>query len=239
MAVDEGKEQVDEAVQPDSESYESLLDEYTHLAPAEGEVLQGTVLKVTAKDVIVDFGYKSEGLVPIDQFFGPTGEANVHVGDVIDVMFDHGERPEGYTLLSHSKAARIRVWDNLEKAYEDQLVILGHVIGRVKGGLSVDVGVGAFMPGSQVDPRPIHQPRSVHRPGHSGQNRQTQPEARQCRWFRESWPLRKKSIPRKSTTLGMIREGAVVTGIVKNLTEYGAFIDLGGIDGLLHVTDIS
>ncbi len=93
MAVDQGKEQVDDPVQPDSESYQSLLDEYTHLAPAEGEVLQGTVLKVNAKDVIIDFGYKSEGLVPIEQFQSPSGEVTVQVGDVVDVMIDHGEQP--------------------------------------------------------------------------------------------------------------------------------------------------
>ena len=156
MAVDQGKEQVDDSVQPDSESYKSLLDEYTHLAPAEGEVLQGTVLKVTAKDVIVDFGYKSEGLVPLEQFVSPSGEVTVQAGDVVDVMIDHGEQPEGYILLSHAKAARVRVWDHLEKAFDDQLVLLGHVMGRVKGGLSVDVGIEAFMPGSQVDPRPVH-----------------------------------------------------------------------------------
>jgi small subunit ribosomal protein S1 len=238
MAVDEGKEQVDEGVQPDSESYESLLDEYTHLAPSEGEILQGTVLKVTAKDVIVDFGYKSEGLVPIDQFFGPTGEANVHVGDVIDVMFDHGERPEGYTLLSHSKAARIRVWDNLEKAYEDQLVILGHVMGRVKGGLSVDVGIEGFMPGSQVDPRPIH-----HLDSFIGQDVPVKivkvNRRRGNVVVSRKLAVEQEVNQRKATTLDHLEEGAIVTGIVKNLTGYGAFIDLGGLDGLLHVTDMS
>src|SRR5258707_15326180 len=117
MAIDQSKEQADELVQPESESYESLLDEYTHLAPpAEGEILQGTVLKVTAKEVIVDFGYKSEGLVPIEQFQGPGGEVRVRPGDAIDVMIDHGERLEGYVLLSYEKAFRLRVWDTLEKA---------------------------------------------------------------------------------------------------------------------------
>src|SRR5580693_1297226 len=99
MAVDQGKEQADDLVVPDGETYKSLLDEYTHLAPSEGEVLQGTVLKVTAKDVIVDFGYKSEGLVPIEQFLSPSGEVTVKAGDAVDVMIDHGEQPEGYVLL--------------------------------------------------------------------------------------------------------------------------------------------
>src|ERR1700716_678846 len=102
--------------------YEQLLDDYSHFAPpAEGELLQGHVLKVTDKEVIVDFGYKSEGLVPIEQLIDPTGAVRVQAGDVIDVMIDHGERPEGYVLLSHEKAFRIRVWDNLELAHQKQL----------------------------------------------------------------------------------------------------------------------
>ena len=154
MAVDQNNGQVDQMV---PENYENLLDDYSHFAPpAADEVLQGTVLSVTAKDVIVDFGYKSEGLVPIEQFQTPDGEITVQAGDVVDVMIDHGEQPEGYVLLSHTRAARLRIWDNLEKAYQEQLVISGRVLGRVKGGLAVDVGIKAFMPGSQVDPRPVH-----------------------------------------------------------------------------------
>jgi small subunit ribosomal protein S1 len=238
MAVDQGKEQVDDLVQPDSESYQSLLDEYTHLAPAEGEVLQGTVLKITAKDVIVDFGYKSEGLVPIQQFLGPSGETTVQAGDVVDVMIDHGEQPEGYILLSHAKAARVRVWDNLEKAHADQLVLLGHVMGRVKGGLSVDVGIEAFMPGSQVDPRPVH-----HLDSFIGQDVPVKivkvNRRRGNVVVSRKLAVEQEVNQRKSATLDQLHEGAVVTGVVKNLTEYGAFIDLGGLDGLLHVTDMS
>ena len=239
MAVDQSKGQVDELVQPDSESYESLLDEYTHLAPpAEGEVLQGTVLKITSKEVIVDFGYKSEGLVPIEQFQGQNGEVAVRRGDVVDVMIDHGEPQEGYVLLSHSKAARVRVWDNLEKAFTEQLVILGRVLGRVKGGLSVDVGIQAFMPGSQADPRPVHNLDSFisqdvpvkiiklnRRRGNVVVSRKLAVE--------------QELNQRKAATLDLLQEGAIVTGVVKNLTEYGAFVDLGGLDGLLHVTDMS
>src|SRR5271157_4949006 len=153
MAVDEDNEQVDQGF---PESYENLLDDYSHFAPpAADEVLQGTVLSITAKDVIIDFGYKCEGLVPIEQFQTPGGGVTVRPGDAVDVMIEHGEQPEGYVLLSHERAARIRIWDNLEKAYEEQLIISGRVLGRVKGGLSVDVGIKSFMPGSQVDPRPV------------------------------------------------------------------------------------
>ncbi|MCX6619846.1 MAG: 30S ribosomal protein S1, partial [Acidobacteria bacterium] len=115
------------------------------------------VLKITEKDVIVDFGYKSEGLVPLEQFRLPDGTVAIQPGDAIDVMVDRG-RPEveGYILLSHEKAVRIRSWDTLERAHREGLLVSGRVMGRIKGGLSVDVGVLAFMPSSQVDVRPIH-----------------------------------------------------------------------------------
>ena len=237
MAVDPNNKPADEESQ---NSYENLLDDYSHFAPpAADEVLPGRVVGITAKDVIVDFGYKSEGLVPIEQFQGPGGEVTVQAGDAVDVMIDHaGEQPEGYVLLSHTRAARLRVWDNLEKAYQEQLVISGHVLGRVKGGLAVDVGIKAFMPGSQADPRPVHNLDSLvgqdipvkiiklnRRRGNVVVSRKAAVE--------------EEITVRKTSTLEHLAEGSVVTGVVKNLTEYGAFIDLGGIDGLLHVTDIS
>jgi small subunit ribosomal protein S1 len=237
MAVDPNNKPADEEV---PNNYENLLDDYSHFAPpAADEVLQGKVVGITAKDVIVDFGYKSEGLVPIEQFQGPGGEVTVQPGDPVDVMIDHaGEQPEGYVLLSHTRAARLRIWDNLEKAYQEQLVISGRVLGRVKGGLAVDVGIKAFMPGSQADPRPVHNLDSLvgqdipvkiiklnRRRGNVVVSRKTAVE--------------EEITVRKTATLEHLEEGSVVTGVVKNLTEYGAFIDLGGIDGLLHVTDIS
>src|SRR5437763_6825516 len=149
MAADQNNGQI--------ENYEDLLEDYSHFAPpAADEVLQGTVLGIKGKDVIIDFGYKSEGVVPIEQFQSPSGELTVRVGDVVDVMIDHSEQVEGYVLLSHTRAARLRIWDNLDKAYENQLVLSGRVLGRVKGGLAVDVGIKAFMPGSQADPRPVY-----------------------------------------------------------------------------------
>src|ERR1035438_588209 len=122
MAVDHKDGQVDQEF---GESYEHLLEDYSHFAPpAADEVLQGTVLGITGKDVIIDFGYKSEGLVPIEQFQSPSGETTVQIGDAVDVMIDHGgEQPEGYVLLSHTRAARLRIWENLEKAYQEQLVV--------------------------------------------------------------------------------------------------------------------
>ena len=222
------------------EDYEHLLEDYSHFAPpSEGEVLEGRVLKVTEQEVIVDFGYKSEGLVPIEQFRQPDGRILVQPGATIDVMIDrHGPEVEGYILLSHEKASRLRAWDNIEQAYRQGLMVSGRVLGRVKGGLSVDVGVKAFMPSSQVDVRPIHNvdvyigqdiPVKIvkvnRRRGNVVVSRKL--------------ALEEEQNARKQATLEALEEGAVVTGVVKNLTEYGAFVDLGGIDGLLHVSDMS
>jgi small subunit ribosomal protein S1 len=235
MAVDDSR-QGDE----NFEEYEHFLEDYSHFAPpASDEVLQGTVLSVNAKEVIVDFGYKSEGFVPIEQFQTPSGEVTVKRGDVVDVMVDHGgPQPEGYVLLSHTRASRLRIWDQLDKAYTENLMISGHVLGRVKGGLAVDVGIKAFMPGSQADPRPVHNLDSL-----IGQDIPVKIIKLNRR--RGNVVVSRKAAveeeinARKGLTLEHLEEGAIVTGVVKNLTEYGAFIDLGGIDGLLHVTDLS
>jgi len=225
----------------EAEDLGHLLEDYpSHFAPpAEGELLQGHVLKITATDVIVDFGYKSEGLVPLSQFQLPDGTVTVKVGDTVDVMVDrHADPVEGYVVLSHERAARLRNWDTLETAFRDGLLVSGRVLGRIKGGLSVDVGVLAFMPGSQADVRPVHNLDSLigqdiavkivklnRRRGNAVVSRKA--------------ALEEENSARKSATLDHLFEGAIVTGVVKNLTDYGAFIDLGGIDGLLHVSDIS
>lgn len=225
---------------PAGDEYEQLLDDYSHFAaPAEGEILAGHILKVTDKEVIVDFGYKSEGIVPIAEFQLPDGSVTVRPGDSIDVMVDrHAPHVEGYITLSHEKAVRLRSWDTLEKAFQESLPILGRVIGRIKGGLLVDVGAKAFMPGSQVDVRPVHNLDSLIG---------TDIPVRIVKLNRRRGNVvvsRKLAVEedlaqRKEAALDVLTEGAVVTGVVKNLTDYGAFIDLGGIDGLLHVSDMS
>src|SRR5579864_4142016 len=135
MASRADEHKLNRPVSAEETDYEQLIDDYSHFAPPhEGELLQGRIVKRHTTDVIVDFGYKSEGLVPIEQFV----------------------QPDGSILLSHEKASRLRSWDNLEKAHRDGLVVSGRVTGRIKGGLSVDVGVPAFMPGSQIDVRPTH-----------------------------------------------------------------------------------
>jgi len=226
---------------PDASDYEQLLDDYSHFAPpAEGEVLQGRVLKVTDKEVIVDFGYKSEGCVPIEQFPVLDGKSTVTVGEAIDVMVDHrgGESPEGYILLSHEKALRVRAWDNLEHAFQDNLMVSGRVLSRTKGGLLVDVGVQAFMPGSQVDMKPTYNLDSFigqDIPVHIVKLNRRRGNVVVSRRL----ALETEISERKFAILDHLSERSVVAGTVKNLTDYGAFIDLGGIDGLLHVSDMS
>jgi small subunit ribosomal protein S1 len=224
----------------ETDDYEQLLEDYSHLAPpAEGEILLGHVLTVKEREVIVDFGYKSEGIVSIEEFRQPDGTISVKRGDNVDVMVDRGAPPiEGYMVLSHTKAARLRHWDTLEKAHRDNLLVSGHVTGRTKGGLEVDVGVPAFMPGSQIDVRPLHNADALI--GQDIPVRIVKINRRRGNVVvsRKS-ALEEELNERKSVTLAALSEGAIVEGVVKNLTDYGAFVDLGGIDGLLHVSDIS
>jgi small subunit ribosomal protein S1 len=240
MAIQSDEQNVEVSVSTEETEYEQLIDGYSHFAPPhEGELLQGRVLNVTDKDVIVDFGYKSEGLVPIEQFRLPDGSTHVRAGDTIDVMVDRsGVQPEGYILLSHEKASKLRSWDNLEKAHRENLIVAGRVIGRIKGGLTVDVGVVAFMPGSQVDVRPLHNLDTF-----TGKDIPVKIVKLNRRRgnvvVSRKMAIEEDLVARKSAALDDISEGAVVTGTVKNLTDYGAFIDLGGIDGLLHVSDMS
>jgi small subunit ribosomal protein S1 len=223
------------------ESYEQLLDDYSHAGlPAEGEVISGRVLQVTPQGAIVDVGLKQEGVVPLSQVTGSDGNPLYQPGDPIDVMVDRRRAPaiEGYIALSHERASKIRAWDTLEQAHRENLRVLGRVLGRVKGGLSVDVGVAAFMPSTQVDVRQIHNLDAF-----TGQDIEVKIIKLNRR--RDNVVVSRKAAleedmgARKSTILEHINEGDLVHGVVKNLTEYGAFIDLGGIDGLLHVSDIS
>ncbi len=240
MASTADERNLNSVVSADDADYEQLIDDYSHFEPPhEGELLQGRVLRVHPTDVIVDFGYKSEGLVPIEQFMQPDGSIQVQVGDQIDVIIDRqGMQPEGFTLLSHQKASRLRSWDNLEKAFREELAVSGRVTGRIKGGLSVDVGVPAFMPGSQIDTRPVHNLDSFL-------NQDIPVKVVKLNRRRGNVVVSRKMAieeeqnARKNAALGTLQEGAVVTGVVKNLTDYGAFIDLDGIDGLLHVSDMS
>ena len=227
------------AASVDPDEYQHLLEDYSHLAPpSRDELLEGRVLKVSELQVFIDVGHKSDGIAPVSQFTDHEGVVSVKPGDIVQVMLESGRNSEGYLLLSHEKAARLKIWDRLERALEDQSTINGLVTGKVKGGLSVDVGVIAFMPGSQVDVRPVRSADQF--------NGQTIPvkvvkvnRKRGNVVVSRKLAVQEEVTARKTITAEALHEGAIVIGTVKNLTEYGAFIDLGGIDGLLHVTDIS
>ncbi len=206
---------------------------------SEDRVLKGTVLKITPTHVVVDVGAKSEGVVPIAEVQDHEGNVTVQPGQEIDVMIEKGQTEEGYTNLSHQKAKRLHAWDEIEKAYNDKSSIKARIIDRIKGGLTVDIlGARAFLPGSQVDVRPV---RNLD--GMKGQ----EIEVRIIKLNKKRGNIvvsRKQLLDEEITekrghTLEQLHEGAVLTGTVKNLTDYGAFVDLGGIDGLLHITDMS
>src|SRR5688572_14372742 len=143
------------AIQGEEESYESLLDQYGGRKFAEGEVMKGTILKITGTDVVVDIGYKSEGVIPVTQFLDSDGKVTVKIGDTIDVLLEDTEDFDGHIVLSKEKAEKVKIWEDVEKAYNENKIIRGRVIERIKGGLSVDIGVRAFLPGSQIDVRPV------------------------------------------------------------------------------------
>jgi len=221
------------------ESFEAEQSAGEAAAPAEDHIQKGTVVKLTDKYVVVDVGFKSEGMVPIAQVMGRDGQPRFKPGDSIDVVIDRGETEEGYTLLSHEKAARVRVWDDIEKAYNDKSTIKGFVVDRVKGGLSVDVGgVRAFLPGSQVDLKPVRNLDGYK--GHEIDVRVIKLNKKRGNIVvSRKQLLEEEQSEKRSKTLEHLEEGAVLTGTVKNLTDYGAFVDLGGLDGLLHITDMS
>ena len=204
----------------------------------EGEVVTGKVLKILDKEVIVDIGYKSEGVIDADEFRLPDGSLSVAVGDRVDVLLEKTESADGYVVLSKDKAEKMRVWDEVEKAYETGEPILGRVIDRIKGGLKVDIGLPGFLPGSLVDVRPVRNLDSLR--GQSFKMRVIKINKRRGNIvLSRKAVLDEENAEKKKKTLEELQEGKILRGIVKNLTEYGAFVDLGGIDGLLHVTDMA
>ncbi len=208
-------------------------------AAAEDHVLKGTVLKITPTHVVVDVGFKSEGLVPLAEVQDPQGEVKLQPGEEIDVMVEKGETEEGYVRLSHQKAQRLRAWDEIEKAYNEKTPIKSLVVERIKGGVTVDImGARAFLPGSQVDLRPVRNLDALK--GQEIEVRVIKLNKKRGNIVVSRKQLLEEDLTEKrSKTLELLHEGAVLTGTVKNLTDYGAFVDLGGIDGLLHITDMS
>lgn len=211
------------------ESFQELRD---------GDVVRGTVVAITEAAVVIDVGLKSEGIVGRAEFTDRSGRLTVNVGDEVDVFIEHYNPATGDIRLSRERAAKIKLWEVLEAAYREGAVVRGRVLERVKGGLAVDIGVRAFLPGSLIDLRP-----SRRLEDYIGE----EVEAKIINFDRRrsNVVLSRKALleaeanQRKGETLAHLEEGTLVTGQVKNITDYGVFIDLGGIDGLLHVTDIS
>ena len=200
-------------------------------------VVTGTVVKITDKHVVVDIGLKSEGMIPLEQVLDVNGQSKFQPGDQVEVMVEREEAEGGY-LVSYEKALRNKVWDTLEQASIDKVPVKGVVLSRVKGGLTVDIGIKAFLPGSQVEIRPV---RNLD--AYIG----TEIEVRVIKLNKKRGNvvisrkemLEEEQTAKRSVTLDTLEEGAVLTGTVKNLTDYGAFVELGGLDGLLHITDMS
>ena len=203
----------------------------------EGTITEGSVVAIGKDKVVVDIGYKSEGIIAADQFLSEELEG-LKVGDRVQVYIEEREDAEGNLVLSKEKADKMKIWEDLEKAYKDETIVEGRVLSRIKGGMMVDIGVKAFLPGSQIDLHPVRDLDSLvgrtyqvkiikinHRRGNVVVSRRVL--------------LEETRDKKRQSTLASLKEGQLIQGTVKNITDYGAFIDLGGIDGLLHITDMS
>jgi small subunit ribosomal protein S1 len=240
-AVAAAKGEDDEEPRPFGDvDFGQLLDQFEQEQATlqEGEVVRGTVVGISERGVVIDFGYKSEGIVNPAEF-SENGVLSVKPGDEVDVLVKSMETADGLPILSRADAVRMRAWDDLEKSYRDGTTVKGRVIERIKGGLRVDIdGIAAFLPGSQVDVRPVRNLDSLR-------NQEIEAKVIKLNRKRSNVVLSRKAVleeenaGRKGETLGHIEEDVVVEGQIKNLTDYGAFVDLGGVDGLLHVTDMS
>jgi small subunit ribosomal protein S1 len=231
--------------EPTMEDFASALESFeqeqaqTEAALNDEQIVSGHVLKVTPQYVVVDIGYKSEGVVPVAEFTDHEGNVTIQPGDEIAVMREPGHTEEGYINLSHQKAQRLRAWDEIEKTYNDKTSVKVRVIDRIKGGLTVDIlGARAFLPGSQADLRPLRNLDGLK--GHEIEVRIIKLNKKRGNIVvSRKQLLEEEQAEKRSKTLDHLEEGAILTGAVKNLTDYGAFVDLGGIDGLLHITDMS
>ncbi|MBE9531597.1 MAG: 30S ribosomal protein S1 [Proteobacteria bacterium] len=205
----------------------------------EGEVVKGTVVHITKENVVIDIGYKTEGHVSVREFFDEAGVLTVGVGDEVSVLFEKGEDDSGNLVLSKNKADQMKVWDDIVIAAEEDQTIHGTIVQRVKGGFYVDIeGVTAFLPSSQVDLKPVRNPDKLI--GTSYDFKVLKYNKRKLNVIvsrRVILEVDREKL--RKITLEKLEEGAIVDGMVKNITDYGAFIDLGGIDGLVHLTDLS
>ena len=220
--------------------FEALLNESLEIdTPSEGTVVKGKVIAIEAGQAIIDVGYKMEGRVDLKEFANPGEAPEVAIGDEVEVYLERVENARGEAVVSREKARREAAWDRLEKAYEKELRVDGAIFGRVKGGFTVDLGGAvAFLPGSQVDVRPVRdagplmglkQPFQILKMDRRRGNIVVSRRA----------ILEESRAEQRAEIIGKLAEGQIIDGVVKNITEYGAFVDLGGVDGLLHVTDMA
>jgi len=205
---------------------------------AEGEIVKGIIISVHKDHVLVDVGFKSEGMVALNEFPMINGQVSVKAGDSVDVLVESRENDYGLIVLSKEKADKLKIWDEISAACERDEVVEGIIVSRVKGGLSVDIGVKAFLPGSQVDLRPIRNLDKLIGEKYKFKVIKFNKKRGNIVLSRRAL-LEKERDQLKGVTLQKLEEGAVMAGVIKNITEYGAFVDLGGIDGLLHITDMS
>jgi len=204
----------------------------------EGEVVKGRIVSIDKDFVMIDIGYKSEGRIPIQEFLTPSGEITAQVGETVDVLIEKRDDEEGDILLSKERAVKILVWDEISRIYREDGVIEGKIAGKVKGGLTVDIGLSAFLPGSQIDLQPVRDMDNLLGATFPFKILKYNKKRNNVVLSRRVL-LEKEREEQRSTILNTIENDQLLEGVVKNITDYGIFIDLGGIDGLLHVTDMS
>ena len=233
-------EQSADSAQDSGDSMENVMNLYEESFKrfAEGEVVTGRIISIDKDHVLVDIGYKSEGQIRLSEFRDEDGNISAELGDSVEVMVEWWDDEEERVVLSKEKAANIKTWDAIKKSYDEDGTVEGVISSRVKGGFSVDIGVQAFLPGSQADLRPIRNLDELVGKTFEFKILKYNRKRSNIVLSRRAI-LEKEREEKRSSTLESIHEGKVVEGIVKNITDYGVFIDLGGVDGLLHITDIS
>ncbi|OYV29119.1 MAG: 30S ribosomal protein S1, partial [Halothiobacillus sp. 20-54-6] len=222
------------------ESFADLFEESQKNAVMQpGAIIEGTVVAITGDFVVIDTGLKSEGVIPAAEFFDENGELTIKVCDKVDVALESVEDGFGETKLSREKALRARAWTTLEKSFKNEEIVTGRITGKVKGGFTVEMGeIRAFLPGSLVDVRPIRDTTYL-------EGKDVEFKIIKLDQKRNNVVVSRRAVveqeysAERDALLDQLQEGMVLRGVVKNLTDYGAFLDLGGIDGLLHITDMA
>ena len=234
---DTSESEVKQVAEDDMESMMDLYEE-SFKRFAEGEVVTGRIISIDKDHVLVDIGYKSEGQININEFMDDSGDIKASLDDPVEVMVEWWDDENEVVILSKEKATKVKVWEEIKKAHDADETVEGTIINRVKGGFSVDIGVQAFLPGSQADLRPIRNLDDMVGNAYEFKILKYNRKRSNIVLSRRAI-LEKERESKRAATLSSIEEGKVIDGVVKNITEYGVFVDLGGVDGLLHITDIS